>query len=197
MIRLATPDDAPAVHAIYAPVVRDTAISFEVVPPTVEEIGECIAWVLAKFPWLLCELDGGLGAGYAYATTHRERAAYQWNAEVTVYVHPQARRRGVARALYTSLFALLRLQGICNVYAGITLPNAGSVGLHTSLGFRPIGIHHSTGFKLGRWHDVGWYELALQPHPAEPPPLRALRDVLADAGWERAMQSGNAHLSDD
>ena len=102
----------------------------------------------------MCESEGRI-LGYAYAGAHRTRAAYQWSVDVPVYVHTNARQIGVGRALYRSLFGLLTLQGSCNAFAGITLPNPAGVGLHESLGFKPIGIYRDVGHKLGRWHDVG------------------------------------------
>ncbi|MGE5616983.1 MAG: arsinothricin resistance N-acetyltransferase ArsN1 family B, partial [Bacillota bacterium] len=155
-IRLATPDDAAAVAAIYAPNVTDAVISFEYVPPDVAEMRRRIEKVLAQFPWLVWE-EGGIVGGYVYASAHRERAAYQWSTDVSAYVHPDFRRRGVAKALYRTLFEILRVQGYQNAYAGITLPNAPSVALHEAVGFTAVGVYRHVGFKKGRWHDVGWW----------------------------------------
>ena len=99
--------------------------------------------------------------GYAYAGRHRSREAYQWSVEVSVYVAENQHRRGVGRALYTSLVECLRLQGFFHAYAGITLPNPASVGLHESLGFQPVGVYKDVGYKLGQWHTVGWLELII------------------------------------
>ena len=106
--------------------------------------------------------------GYAYGSRHRERAAYRWSADVSVYVRENARGKGVGRALYTSLFAILRSQGIHNILAGITLPNPASVALHEAMGLRPIGLYKSIGYKCGEWHDVGWWQLALGGRGGEP-----------------------------
>ena len=168
-IRLATEGDAEGILAIYAPIVRETAISFEVEPPDVNAMRRRIADTLAHLPWLVCERRGEI-LGYAYAGTHRTRAAYQWSVDVSVYVHARIRRSGVGRALYTSLLRLLDLQGFYNIYAGITLPNAASVRLHESLEFQPIGVYRAVGYKLGAWHDVGWWHLALRPHAVPPGP---------------------------
>jgi len=146
-IRLATEKDPGEISAVYAPVVRDTIISFEIEPPTEGEMRRRIINTLERFPWLVYERDGRI-SGYAYAATHRSRFAYQWCADVSAYVHENERRRGVGRALYTSLNSLLVLQGYYNAYAGIALPNPASVGLHESLGFRLIGIYRRTGYKL-------------------------------------------------
>jgi len=116
-IRTATPDDAAAILAIYAPIVRETAISFEVEPPTEAEMQARIIQTLQYLPWLVCERHGAV-VGYVYASPHRPRAAYQWSVDVTVYIHAQARRTGMGRALYTALFALLTLQGLTQCYAG-------------------------------------------------------------------------------
>jgi L-amino acid N-acyltransferase YncA len=172
VIRAARSSDAAAIAAIYAPIVRDTPISFEVEPPPAAEMAARMRVIVEKFPYLVFEQDGR-PLGYAYASKHRDRAAYQWSVEVSVYVDATARRGGVGRALYTELFALLRLQGFYNAYAGITLPNAASVGLHESLGFRRIALYPKIGFKTGGWHDVGWWALDLQPKPAQPAPPKA------------------------
>jgi phosphinothricin acetyltransferase len=175
-VRLATLADAAGVHAIYAPIVRDTVISFEYEPPTVDEMRVRMAKVLEHFPWLVYDRDGEV-LGYAYASRHSERAAYDWSANVSVYVAAEARRMGVGMALYRALFDLLRRQNIVNVYAGITLPNPASVGLHESLGMTPVGVYHQVGYKFGAWHDVGWWELALVERPAAPAPVVAVAKV--------------------
>jgi phosphinothricin acetyltransferase len=169
-IRPATPQDAAGILAIYTPIVRGTAISFEVEPPTVPEMQQRIGHTLLNFPWLLCERQGDI-LGYVYASQHRARAAYQWSVDVSVYIHADWHRSGIGRGLYTALFSLLHRQGFYNLYAGITLPNDGSVGLHEALGFQPVGVYRSVGFKFGVWHDVGWWQLALRAgsHTPDPP----------------------------
>jgi L-amino acid N-acyltransferase YncA len=193
LIRLATARDAKAVAAIYAPIVERTAISFELVPPSDREIAARIAATLAYAPWLVCA-RGDEVWGYAYASKHRERAAYQWALDVSAYVHESRRRQGVGRALYTSLFALVRLQGYYAVHAGITLPNPGSVGLHEAMGFRPVGIYRAVGYKLGAWHGVGWWQLALRERAGEPAPLLSLADAQQEPAWETALSAGEALL---
>jgi phosphinothricin acetyltransferase len=188
-IRLATPDDAQGVQAIYAPIVRDTAISFELEAPTIEEVRQRIVKTLEHLPWLVCERRGDI-LGYAYASQHRTRPAYQWSVDVSVYVHPNARRAGVGRALYRSLFALLALQGLYQAYAGITLPNPASVGLHESLGFQPIGVYRAVGYTLGAWHDVGWWQLSLRERAGAPIPPIALGLACTSPGWNAALAAG-------
>lgn len=186
LIRLATPEDGTAFAEIYRPAVVGSPISFEIEPPDGVEMARRVTTALARFPWLAFE-EGGVAMGYAYAGTHRARPAYQWSAEVSAYVHRDARRRGVARALYTSLFAVLHQLGYCNAYAGITLPNAASVGLHEALGFRPVGVFHDVGYKLGRWHDVGWWERPLGDRVEHPEPPRAITDLLGTEAFDNAL----------
>lgn len=168
-IRVATPADAAAVQAIYAPIVRDTSISFEEQPPTAAEMAERIRTRLVRFPWLVGVDDAGRVNGYVYAGAHAERAAYRWSVDVTVYVREDCRRQRVAQVLYTRLFELLARLGYHQAFAGITLPNAASVGLHEALGFRPVARYAHAGFKLGRWHDVGYWQRELRA-PGNAPP---------------------------
>ena len=185
-IRLADPadtGDAAACLEIYRPFVEETAVSFETALPALEEFRGRIVEVLQRAPWLVCEVDGAI-AGYAYATRFRPRAAYQWSVESTIYLAPAARGRGFAQALYRSLLRGLRLQGYVNAYAVITLPNAPSVGLHERLGFRPAGVFAGVGFKLGRWHDVGWWHLRIQEPPAQPHTPVPLAELSPAPEWE-------------
>ncbi|UOM32893.1 arsinothricin resistance N-acetyltransferase ArsN1 family B [Acuticoccus sp. I52.16.1] len=175
-IRLATLADAPAIAAIYAPVVETTAISFEEVVPDAEEIARRIAATLGPWPYLVAERDGAV-AGYAYASAYRPRAAYRWSVEVTVYVDAAVRGGGAGTALYGRLLPLLIAQGYRAAFAGITLPNAGSVALHERLGFRHTGTDPAAGFKLGRWWDVGRWARPLRELGAAPPPATPLGDL--------------------
>jgi phosphinothricin acetyltransferase len=168
LIRIAEPSDAAGVLTIYAPYCDSSTVSFEVAAPSVNQMAERMAAFLKDYPWLVCEIDGQI-AGYVYASRHRERAAYRWTVEVTVYVAAAHRRRGIGRALYKSLFAILAEQNYVKAFAGITLPNPQSVGLHESLGFTAIGVYPAVGYKLGRWLDVGWWQLELRPPPNPPP----------------------------
>ena len=175
--------------AIYAPFVTGSATSFEYSPPDAAEMAARIASALAYAPYLVSEAGDGI-LGFAYASKHRDRAAYQWSVDVSVYIHERARRQGVGRALYTSLFALLRLQGFYTAHAGISLPNPASVGLHEALGFQPVGVYRSVGFKRGAWHDVGWWQLPLRGRTGTPAPPRSLADAQQDPEWERALAAG-------
>lgn len=163
-IRPASEADAAALLAIYRPFVEASAVSFETVAPSVEEFSARIRKALAGWQWLIAEKDGQC-AGYAYASSHRERAAYRWSTEVSAYVAPNHHRVGIGRSLYTSLFADLVRKGYCNAYAGITMPNEASVALHRSVGFAYIGTFAAVGRKFGKWHDVAWFQRQLQDSP--------------------------------
>jgi len=177
LIRSVEAADAKAVRDIYAPFVSDSATSFETEPPDVAVMERRILETRERTPWLVYEA-GGEVLGYAYASPHRAaRKAYQWCVETSIYIHAQVRRRGIGRSLYAALFDLLRRQGFVNAYAGITLPNPGSVRLHESMGFQPIGVYPRIGYKFGTWHDVIWLQLRLQEAAvpiSEPIPAKGL-----------------------
>ena len=178
VIRPTVVDDAKQILEIYSPIVTNTVTSFEVVPPTREEMCARISGTLTRFPWLVYS-EAGRVLGYTYASQHRQRPAYQWSVDVSVYVRPELHRRGIGRSLYASLFEILRAQGYYSAFAGITLPNEASIGLHTRLGFEPIGVYRGVGYKLGSWHDVSWWQLALRPRedsPLPPTPYATLQE---------------------
>ena len=188
-MRMAGQPDAAGIRAIYAPFCDNTTISFEAHAPSLEEMTARVRKITEQFPWLVCVRDGEV-LGYAYACPHRERAAYRWSVDVAVYVDARSQRLGVGRALYTALFQILRRQGYFKAYAGITLPNAASVGLHESLGFVLIGIYRSVGYKLGAWRDVGWWQLALQDERPDPPEPRSVRMIESSPDWQNALEAG-------
>lgn len=192
-IRLAVPSDGPAVANIYRPAVEESATSFELVPPDGAEMAGRIGQVIAQTPWLVCETDEHV-IGYAYASPHRARAAYQWSVEVSAYVRVEARQSGVARALYTSLFTMLAYQGFRNAYAGITLPNIPSVRLHTSLGFTPVGTYRGVGYKFGAWHNVTWFERLLAPHDPDPATPTPLSTLTGSPGFQEMFAVGKPLL---
>jgi L-amino acid N-acyltransferase YncA len=163
-IRAASTADAAALLAIYAPFVERTAVSFEETPPSVDEFAARIHKSQSRWDWLVAERTGVI-LGYAYGTSHRERAAYRWSAEVSAYVDPQVQRQWIGRALYLELFDRLAARGYCNAFAGIALPNDASVALHRRVGFEPIGVFRSIGWKFGAWHDVAWLQRALRSGP--------------------------------
>jgi phosphinothricin acetyltransferase len=185
-IRFARPNDAAGILAIYAPYCESSPISFELVAPSVVQMAERIQTITAQYPWLICEIDGEI-AGYVYASKIRERAAYRWAVEVAVYVATGYHRRGVAHALYTALFLILREQNYFKAYAGITLPNTASVRLHETMGFRPVGAFSGIGYKLGRWLDVGWWQLDVQAEIENPPEPRPITELLQNERVNAAL----------
>lgn len=189
-IRLAVESDAPAIQAIYAPYVAETPISFELAPPSIETMGGRIQKIQATHAWVVCQNENDELIGYAYASQYRERLAYQWSVEVTAYADPRFQRGGVGRGLYTSLFALLRLQGYFSAFAGITLPNDSSVGLHQAMGFQAVGIYRNVGYKFGKWYDVSWWGLALQPSQSDPPAPKPLAEIMAGSDFQKALLAG-------
>jgi len=169
-IRLADPErDAVACAAIYAPHVEASPTSFEETAPGEAELASRIERTLRTHPWLVAEGEGAV-VGYAYACPHRERPAYRWAVDVSVYVIDPQRGRGVGQRLYEELLERLRRQGFRTACAGITLPNEASVGLHERLGFVAVGVYRRIGWKAGAWRDVGWWQLDLAPNEADPPP---------------------------
>ena len=161
-IRFATPDDAARIAEIYAPFVGGSAVSFEMNAPDGEEMAKRIAKLWPTHPWIVAEEDGVV-LGYAYGSPYRERRAYQWAVEVTVYLAPEARGKGLGRTLYEKLLEILTRQGFTKAYGVIALPNPGSIGLHEAVGFTPFAVYRDIGFKNGAWHDVGWWERDLAP----------------------------------
>ena len=170
-IRDATEHDGVECAAIYEPYVRDTAITFETVPPTAQEMSGRIARSLRDHAWLVAQ-EGSLVVGYAYGGQYKVRAAYAWACEVSVYLQPGLRRTGLGRMLYEELFARLAARGYLTAVAGTTLPNPASEGLHRAMGFEPVGVYRKIGFKNGAWHDVLWSQRELAPRDGEPEPLR-------------------------
>jgi len=178
-IRSVTPGDAEAIAGIYAPIVRDTTISFELEPPDAKEMRTRIEKTLQVLPWLVSEDAAGAVSGYVYASKHRERAAYQWSVDVTAYVREDCRGQGIGKCLYTRLFEDLVRLGYYQAFAGIALPNDTSIALHESVGFEALGVYKKVGFKLGAWRDVGWWQRELQaPCEGQPAQPRRNGDLL-------------------
>ncbi|MBJ7330395.1 MAG: N-acetyltransferase [Solirubrobacteraceae bacterium] len=172
-IRPATVADAAACAALYAPYVRETAITFETEVPTEAEMAQRIATALEKHAWLVLEEDDGRLRGYAYSRQFHARAAYQWACEVSVFLeHDGPRRTGAGRRMYEALLPILAGRGYRTAIAGITLPNEGSMGLHAALGFELVGTYQDIGYKLGAWHDVAWLQATLQQLDDPPPEPR-------------------------
>lgn len=181
-IRQAFEGDAEAIAAIYAPHVTRGVASFEETAPTAEDMRARIARIAGRYPWLVAEEEGAL-LGYAYADRFRDRSAYRWAVETTVYVADSAQRRGVGRLLYQALLDILRRQGFTQAIAAISLPNDSSVKLHELAGFRRAGVYRQVGWKLGRWIDVGLWQAQLREAghaPAEPLPFSEI-ELSADS----------------
>ena len=166
-IRLANEKDAEGILAIYSPYIENTSFTFETEVPAVKAFAERINNYLVNWPWLVFEIDGKI-AGYAYGAKYRERTAYQWCVESSVYIHDDFQRSGVARALYMALIDILKAQGFRNVYAVINLPNEKSVSFHESCGFKYFATYEKVGYKLGKWKNVGWWELVINEYTDEP-----------------------------
>lgn len=184
-MRLASTSDASGILEIYAPFIRDTTTTFETEVPSVPLFKERISKYLQKGPWLVAEDDDDI-VGYAYATEHRGRAAYQWSIELSVYIHPDYRGQRLATRLYQCAIEIIHLQGYCTILAGITQPNEASDAFHKSIGFSLVGCYNNVGFKHGRWCDVKWYELSLNKFDLPPKPIIDLK-TLKDAGRLEAI----------
>lgn len=176
-IRLATPGDGGEILAIYTPYVENTATSFEEGAPSIADFCGRVESIAAKYPYLVWQ-EGGKIIGYAYASKYRERAAYRFDTEVSVYLLPEYQGRGIALRLYSCLFELLEALGYQNAYAICTNPK--SISFHRRFGFSIIGTHHKTGYKLGAWHDTLWLEKAIGGHPENPAPVKPIGELPPD-----------------
>jgi phosphinothricin acetyltransferase len=191
-IRQVKPEDATAILAIYAPYISGTPVTFEETIPSADEMAARIESIRHNLPFLVCEADGKI-AGYAYATNYRNRSAYRWTCELSVYVHPEYRRKKVGTLLYNCATRILRYQGIRMALAAITIPNPESTRFHERFGFMKTAEFHQVGFKQGSWHTVGWWELDLNPGMKEPPvdvipyyeiPLHVVRSIFREVNGE-------------
>ena len=182
-IRTAVLQDAEALLEIYAPYVVNTAITFEYYVPTSEEFAGRMSNVLRRYPYLVAEVDGEL-AGYAYTGPFKERAAYDWAVETTVYVKEDMKKHGIGRALYEALEKTLAAQGILNLNACIAFPEkedeyltTDSVKFHKKMGFKEVGRFHKCGCKFGRWYDMVWMEKHIGTHEENPAEVRSFAEV--------------------
>jgi len=158
-VRKAVRSDAAACAAIYTPFVTDGWTSFETHAPGTSEMARRIVEYGNSHAWLVAEENADI-VGFAYGSPHRSRSAYASSCDVAVYVAPAHARKGVGKALYQELFPILA-KNYHAAFAGIALPNDGSIALHEALGFTPVGIYREVGYKLGGWRDVGWWQLLL------------------------------------
>jgi len=188
VIRMATLEDAEAILRIYADYIKNTTVTFEIEVPTVDAFRERMERIMARFPWLVCEINGEI-AGYAYASKHGERAAYRWSADLSVYISEKFHRRGIATAFYKALAEILRRQGYFTVYAGVSTPNPKSEAFHTALDFRNLGEFRNVGYKLGQWLGVTWYELSLAAYVPEPAEIIGIDVLLANGGCKDVFEA--------
>lgn len=193
MIRLAKESDAAAMLAIYKPFVENTAITFDLVVPTLADFTKKINDVLKESPWLVCEINGQV-VGFAYAAPYRTKEAYKWTRELTVYVREDARTKKYATALYYSLIELLKLQNYRNVLAAITLPNIPSVSFHERFGFHPVGVFDNVGYKLGKSHKVGFWQLSIQDAAEPAKAIIPLNEIMATETGKKALKKGELRL---
>jgi phosphinothricin acetyltransferase len=188
-IRAAERRDAESILEIYIPYIINTPVSFETEVPTIEAFRQRIIQYQEILPWLVCEINNVM-AGYTYAINHRQRTAYDCSKELSVYVHPDFRHRGIASGLYTALVEILKHQGVTNVLAGIALPNAESVGFHERFGFKLVGIYHNVGHKLGRFHDAGWWELPIGTNNLPQVEIIPVHKLIGTDLWKKAIDMG-------
>lgn len=180
-IRFAEASDAEALLGIYAPYIEETAITFETSVPSLNEFQGRMRGIMEAHPYLVA-VEHGRIIGYAYAHRSHERAAYQWNAELSVYLAPDCRGRGLGRALAKAVLDMLELQGVRNVFSRIAIPNDASVRMHQALGFRHIGTEYRAGYKLGAWRDVGLFQKQLGCFEGEPERVLGISEALAGTG---------------
>lgn len=193
-VRLATAADAGGMLKIYGHYVLHSSATFEYEIPSEEEFARRINAVIPDFPWLVC-LCGGAIVGYAYAHKHRERAAYQWSPESTIYIAAAHHGTGIAQIMYRTLFTMLKMQGFYNVYASVLSTNTSSNKFHLAAGFEWIGLFKNIGYKLGEWHSNNWYQLHLSSHILNPPPPKTMLEMWNDTAFEELLMTANEELS--
>lgn len=194
-IRLAYESDSKSILDIYAPFITDTAITFECEVPTIEEFMNRMSSIQEKYPWLVCEIDGII-VGYAYASQYSGRAAYDWSVDFSIYINPNYHGKKIGRALYSSLFELVKLQGYYNAYAGIALPNMKSKSFHEAFGFKMVGVYKNVGYKHGKWHDVGWYALDIAEHIKSPVKPKTINEICNTPEFEAIIQRAEKLIKD-
>ena len=184
-IRIARESDTDELLAIYAPYVKETAITFEYTVPTLEEFRERMTKTLMKYPYLVAVQETEI-LGYAYASEFKNRAAYDWAVETTIYVKQDSRKSGVGKKLYQALEEVLKQQHICNLYACIAYPNPGSIGFHERLGYQTIGHFSKCGYKFETWYDMIWMEKMIAEHDLYPEPFKPITELR---GWDARLEN--------
>ena len=176
IVRFVDISDAKELVEIYAPYVTETPISCECEVPSVQEFQDRIQKISKTFPYIVCEVDGEI-VGYSYASLHKERAAYRWDSDATVYVSDKYHRNKIGTALYNCMLELNKLQGFYNIYAVVTTANEASVKFHKAFGFVPMGTYTNTAYKLGKWHDISVLEKKLNEYGPEPKETLSIKDI--------------------
>lgn len=176
VIRFVKGTDTAEILSIYRPYITGTAITFECEIPSLSEFAERVKEISLDYPYIVCLIDNKI-VGYAYAHRQMERDAYQWNAELSVYIDKNHLRCGIGKILYSALIDILQLQNVCNLYGGVTVPNENSEKLHERLGFEKLGTYHKTGYKCGAWHDVAWFEKKIGRNDPQPSPFIPIRKI--------------------
>jgi len=194
IIRLATVNDAEGLLAVYKPYVETTASTFEYDVPSVDEFRKRINAIIPEYPWLVCEREGVI-VGYAYAHKHRERVAYQWSPESTIYLSKEMHGTGIARIMYEAVFEILKLQGFINVFASVLSTNINSNRFHKAMGFEEIGLFKNIGYKYEAWHSNYWYQLSLSEHTLNPPAPKKMAEVVGDGNIETILKNANLRIN--
>lgn len=176
IIRFVQEADTGEILSIYEPYIKETAITFECETPSIDEFRNRIKEISTDYPYIVC-LSNEKIVGYAYAHKQMERAAYQWNAELSVYIDKTHLRCGIGKILYGTLIKILKLQNVRNVYGCVTVPNENSERLHKCFGFKELGVYHSTGYKCEAWHDVMWFEKTIGDYDLEPRPFVSIKEI--------------------
>lgn len=200
-ITLASEADVPGMLALSNWAAAHTSANFATEPEPVSAWLESFRGTRASHPWLVVHGEGRdreRVLGFAKGSPHRSRGAYRFSAEVSVYIDPAHHGRGLGRALYRVLIPVLRAQGYVTLLAGITTGNPASERLHAAFGFRPCGTYHRIGWKDGRWHDVGYFELHLTDEGLPPAELRTVDSVWSQvcAGLAGRIEVARATLRD-
>ena len=175
-IRLANENDYASILKIYEPYITETTITFDYKVPSMSDFGSKLDNIKKTFPLLVCEIEG-LVAGYAYMSRFREREAYDWSIESSIYIKPSYHGKNIGKALYFSLVELSKMLGYCNIYGVVTMPNIKSEKLHESFGFKTIGVTHNVGYKLGKWLNVKWYELNIKEYSNQPEKPKLIGEI--------------------
>ena len=187
-LRLANENDYSSILKIYEPYITDTAITFEYKVPSISDFSKRLYNIQKTFPLIVCEIDN-IVAGYAYISRFREREAYDWSTESSIYINPFYQGKNIGKALYFALIELAKLQGYCNIYGVVTMPNFKSEKLHDSFRFTTIGVTHNVGFKFGKWLDVKWYELNINEYINQPEKPKLIKEIAGTDEFDLIMEN--------